>query len=186
MKVYVGPPLVSCEFNDFDVGVTFEARTSGEKKWFVFSKREVFLRNYLYVKKRRRWCIPQGFDEFLFEVSGARVAALYGKELRMRKLLKKIHDSKVDLVLGYVEMEKYGSHMLLANGWGAAQIVEVPTLLVSHMNKEKAAYSLFEKEGAVGNGIEFLYERYFSFEIVTRGRNFNKDAKWNRGIKGDK
>ncbi len=186
MKVYVGPPVVSCEFEKFGMGVTFNSEPIGEEKWFVFSQRGVSLRNCFCVKKGRQWTPPENFEEFLFEVEGLKVGILYGKELRMRKLLKKLRDIKIDLLLGYTEMERYGSHMLLANGWGAAQIVEAPTLLISHTKGDRAAYSLFKKENPLRNGVEFVYERYLFFEFGSSEKKFDKNSKWNNGIKGDK
>ncbi len=186
MRVFMGPCVVAQEFGDFEVGITFEDLPLKGGKWFIFSRKGVSLHGYDQMKKRD-WSVPSSLSDLLFEFNGIRIALLYGKELRMKKLLRKLAELKLDAIVGYLNMEHYNSHLLVANGWGAAQVSGLPTLLVSTLN-DGVGYSFFTKAYGLKNGINFLYELYSFVELpCNNGINDKNKSKWNNnGIKGDR
>ncbi len=187
MRIFMGPPVAAKEFDNFELGITFKSLPLSFGKWFVFSQNGVSLHNLSFSKRDRVWRPPTTMEDLLFEIDGNMIAVLYGKELRMKKLLRKLHDLKVSMILGYLELDHYNSHMLIANGWGASQVVNVPTLLVSSLNNE-VGYSFFTKESGLKNGVNFLYELYSFVEFSSTHDNSNKNKSKhnNNGIKGDR
>jgi hypothetical protein len=183
MKIFMGSSVVSKEFSDFDLGITFQNLPLSTSKWLVFSQKGVSLHN-TKCPRRRVWRVPDTLEELLFEVDGTKMAILYEKEMRMRKLLKKLSELKVNLVVGYLDMNHYNSHRLIANGWGASQITGVPTILISRLN-DNVGYSFFTKAKGLKNGVEFLYDVY-SFVEVNSSSEQSKKTKRNNGIKGDR
>ncbi len=177
----MGPTVVAEEFGDFEVGVTFQNLPLSVEKWIVFSQNGVSLHK-ISGKRGRSWRVPDALDDLIFEIDGKKVAILYGKEMRMRKLLRKLSEQKVSLILGYIELSHYNSHQLVANGWGASQVSGVPTILLSHLN-EKVGYSFFTKERNMKSGIIFLHELYSFVEVSPICDD--KEIRHNREFKGD-
>ncbi len=177
----MGPTIVAEEFGDFEVGVTFQNLPLSVGKWIVFSQNGVSLHK-ISGKRGRSWCIPSALDDLIFEIGGKKIAILYGKEMRIRKLLRRLSEQKVSLIIGYLELERYNSHQLVANGWGASQVSEVPTILLSRLN-EKVGYSFFLKEQNMKSGIIFLHELYSFVEVPPICDD--KEVKQDREFKGD-
>jgi len=185
LKVFAGPVPVSTEFIDFDIAVTVDREVPKYGLWFVISQNGISFHNSGLEIGERKWRVPIAIDETIFEVEGLKIAALYGKELRMRKFLRKVSSMNVDMILGYLKTEDYNPYALMASGWGCAQYTGAPTLVVN-LADDRIGYSLFSKMNGFSDGVQLLFERYAIMKApVEKGRNLNKRIKRNKGLKND-
>lgn len=185
LKIYAGPVAVSTEFMDFDIAVTVDLEIPKYGLWFVFSQNGISFHNSGLEIGERRWRVPIAIDETIFEVEGLKIAALYGKELRMRKFLHKVSSLNVDMILGYLKTDDYNPYALMASGWGCSQYTAAPTLVVNFAGNA-IGYSLFSKMNGFSDGVQLLFERYAIMKApVEREHNLNKRIKRNKGLKND-
>jgi len=185
LKVYAGPVAVSTEFIDFDLAVTTDREISGHGLWFVVSQGGISFHNSSLEIGERKWRPPIAIDETIFEVEGLKIAALYGKELRMRNLLHKLSSLNVDMIIGYLKTDDYNPYALMASGWGCSQYMATSTL-VANFTKDVIGYSLFSKMNDFSDGVQLLFERYAIMNIpVEKEKDLNKRVKRNKGLRND-
>ncbi|HEU25037.1 MAG: hypothetical protein C0176_02500 [Mesoaciditoga sp.] len=178
MKIYMGSILSSTEFTKFDLGITFGTEISAFGKWIRSTDSGILFEDSGFGIYQRKWRIPITLDEIVFQTD-LRIATLYNEELRMRDLLLKIPNLKIDLVVGYLRTQNYNPYELIASGWGCAQTTGIPTILVN-VTGENVNYSFFTKMSEFNDGMIVLSDRYtminFQFEKKEYTQN-NKEAQ---------
>ncbi len=185
LKIYVGPVPASTEFMDFDLAVTADREVPKYGLWFTISENDISFHNFGLEIGERRWRVPIAIDETIFEFEDLKIAALYGKELRMRRLLHKIYSLKISMILGYLKTDNYNPYALMASGWGCSQYTGLPTLIVNFAG-DTIGYSLFSKMNGFSDGVQLLFERYAVMKAsVEREDDLNKRIKKNKGLRND-
>lgn len=183
LRVYMGSVLASTEFGEFEIGVTADRTPFAKNKWLRVKKDGISFQDSGFDMATRRWRVPITIDEVIFNFAGLKIGALFGTELRMRRLLLAVGAFEPDLIVGYLENETYNPYALIASGWGCAQTARVPTAVVS-ATLENVSYSFFCRMEGSADGVCSLAERYTLISIPAgedvgiQNREIEKEKRW--------
>ncbi len=175
----MGSVLASTEFDDFEIGITVDRTPFAKKKWLRLKKDSISFQDSGFDMATRRWRVPVTIDEVIFDFAGLKIGALFGAELKMRRLLKAVAGFDPDLIVGYVETEGYNPYYLIASGWGCSQTIGVPTIVVN-LTPENVSYSFFCKMEETNDGVSKLAERYGLISIPLKRHTHTQEGEAGR------
>jgi hypothetical protein len=176
-RIYMGSVLSSTEFTKFDLGITSDRTLSTIGRWLKVDENGIVFDDSNFNIFQRKWRVPVTLDELFFESSNLKIGTLYNDELRMRDLLLKITDFKIDLIVGYLKSQSYNPYELIARGWGCAQTTGIPTIIVNVTPPENVNYSFFLKMTEFTDGMIVLSDRYTMVAFSTEKKEYTQNNK---------
>jgi|UniRef100_A0A7V3RDJ3 hypothetical protein len=176
LKIYMGSILASTEFTKFDLGITSDTTLSLIGRWLRVKENGAIFDDSGFTIAQRPWRVPVTIDEVIFDTPVIRIGILYDRELRMIKLLKALKEYNVDLIVGYLKSENYNPYELIASGWGCAQTIGSPVVIVN-FTPETLCYSLFFKMDETNDGIVSLSEKYTMVSIPVEKKEITGNKK---------
>lgn len=175
-KVFMGSVISSTEFTKFDLGITSDRTLSALGKWLKVDENGIFFDDSNFNIFQRKWRIPVTLDELIFETPLLKIGTLYNDELRMRSLMLKIAELKIDLIVGYLKSQNYNPYELIASGWGCAQTTGIPTIIVNKTS-ENVNYSFFLKMNEFNDGVISLSDRYTMISFSMEKSEYTQNNK---------
>lgn len=175
-KIFMGSVVSSTEFTKFDLGITSDQTLPTLGKWLKIDENGIYFDDSDFNIFQRRWRMPISLDELIFETPLLKIGVLYNEELRMRPLMLKISELKIDLIVGYLKSQSYNPYELIASGWGCAQTTGIPTVIVNKIS-ENVNYSFFLKINEFDDGVISLSDRYTMISFLTGKNEYTQNNK---------